>query len=221
MLLASFLALYVAGDAFAAEEDPVMANSYYSPSGNPLTRSLSNSAALRAEFNNLQAGFDRLPDPLVGTKGFSGGQFTNPQITGAFITGSNAWYNGSIYADRLACHWAGATFASPGAVFPTNGIFGVYRTEKANSPFSMLVSAASVTDDYLLFDKFGNVVFGNGTAAKANADTNGFMMIPKSVSIPTGVPANTYASSVPLVYDGTNNKLYVYNGAWRSTAALT
>lgn len=49
--------------------------------------------------------------------------------------------------------------------------------------------------------------------------TTGFLNIPGAAGIPSGTPANT--TGFPLYYDSTNNKIYVYNGSWRSTAALT
>jgi hypothetical protein len=50
--------------------------------------------------------------------------------------------------------------------------------------------------------------------------TDGFIQIPGAAGVPTGVPANT-SGGFPFYYDSTNNKIYVYNGSWRSTAALT
>jgi hypothetical protein len=51
--------------------------------------------------------------------------------------------------------------------------------------------------------------------------TAGFLWIPSAAGPPTGTPANAPSGNVPLYYDTTNNKLYVYNGSWKSTAALT
>lgn len=55
----------------------------------------------------------------------------------------------------------------------------------------------------------GDIVLGGGIAT---ADNSGFIRIPSCAGIPTGTPLNTPA----LVYDTTNNKLYIYNGSWRS-----
>lgn len=67
-------------------------------------------------------------------------------------------------------------------------------------------------------DSAGNVTIG--TAALATAATNGFLYIPSCAGTPTGVPT-AKTGRMPIVYDNTNNKLYVYNGAWKATAALT
>lgn len=65
----------------------------------------------------------------------------------------------------------------------------------------------------------GNIAFG--TAALETSATVGYVMIPSCAGAPTGVPADIPTGQVALHYDSTNHKLYVYSGAWRSTAALT
>ena len=56
-------------------------------------------------------------------------------------------------------------------------------------------------------------------ASLATNMTQGFINIPGAAGAPSGTPANT--TGFPMYYDSTNNKIYVYNGSWRSTAALT
>jgi len=73
-------------------------------------------------------------------------------------------------------------------------------------------------------DFFGgrDMYFGRNlipTATFATNQTTGFINIPGAAGAPSGVPSNT--TGFPLYYDSTNNKIYVYNGSWRSTAALT
>ncbi len=59
-----------------------------------------------------------------------------------------------------------------------------------------------------------------GAAAIATNATDGFLYITSCPGPPTGTPtANT--GRVPMVYDSTNNQIYVYNGSWKKTAALT
>lgn len=65
----------------------------------------------------------------------------------------------------------------------------------------------------------GNIAFND--AALATTATTGYVMIPSCAGAPTGVPADIPTGQVALHFDSTNNKLYVYDGAWLSTAALT
>jgi hypothetical protein len=59
----------------------------------------------------------------------------------------------------------------------------------------------------------GNVIVGS--AALATTATDGFLYIPTCAGTPTGTPT-AYTGMAPLVYDTTNNKLYVYSGAaWK------
>ena len=67
-------------------------------------------------------------------------------------------------------------------------------------------------------DDNGNVAIGS--AALATTATDGFLYVPTCAGTPTGVPTSK-GSTVPIVFDSTNNKLYVYDGSWLSTAALT
>jgi hypothetical protein len=69
-----------------------------------------------------------------------------------------------------------------------------------------------------LKDSF-DVVIGNGS--QTTSATAGFLFIPSCAGAPTGVPASIPSNRIALMYDRTNNKLYAYNGAWKSTAALT
>jgi hypothetical protein len=59
-----------------------------------------------------------------------------------------------------------------------------------------------------------------GSAALATTATDGFLYIPTCAGVPTGVPT-TQTGTVALQFDTTNNKLYVYDGGWLATAALT
>jgi hypothetical protein len=66
----------------------------------------------------------------------------------------------------------------------------------------------------------GNVGVANG-AALGTTTTGGFFCIPTCAGTPTGTPTNVPTGSVAMIYDTTNNKIYIYNGAWKATAALT
>lgn len=58
----------------------------------------------------------------------------------------------------------------------------------------------------------GNVVVG--AAALATNATDGFLYIPTCAGTPTGTPT-AFTGRVAMVFDSTNRKLYLYNGAWQ------
>lgn len=80
------------------------------------------------------------------------------------------------------------------------------------------MNAAATVKTALTLTELQSVVVGN--AALATNATDGFFYFPSCAGTPTGVPtANT--GRVALVYDSTNNIIYIYNGAWKKTVALT
>lgn len=58
----------------------------------------------------------------------------------------------------------------------------------------------------------GNVQVG--LSAPATTATDGFPYIPACAGTPTGVPT-AITGYVPMAYDSTNNKFYIYNGGWK------
>jgi hypothetical protein len=118
----------------------------------------------------------------------------------------------------------GAALSSRGARFQ------LYGNEHATFPGYVRIQTGGVAAgqfvvytgtggaDRLTIDGSGNIV--PGTAALATTAVNGFTYIQTCPGTPTGVPT-AFAGRAALVYDTTNNKLYVYNGAWKATAALT
>lgn len=84
----------------------------------------------------------------------------------------------------------------------------------ANSPLTVYLPLMVDGSSLLLnTSSSGSVVIGS--AALATNATDGFLYIPSCAGTPTGTPT-TYTGRTPIVYDTSNNKIYVYNGAWKS-----
>lgn len=72
------------------------------------------------------------------------------------------------------------------------------------------VFAAELVNSAIKTDGNGNIY----TKAGSTAMTDGFIRIPSAAGAPSGVPTGI-SGTVPLYYDTTNNKIYVYNGSWK------
>lgn len=66
----------------------------------------------------------------------------------------------------------------------------------------------------------GNVVLNGANVALATNATGGFTTIPTCAGAPTGVPAGILTGNVAMVYDSTNDKLYIYRGGWKTTTVF-
>ena len=80
------------------------------------------------------------------------------------------------------------------------------------------VGASTVTTRQK-FTANGNSVMNATGSALATTATNGFLYMPCGAGPPTGTPT-AYTGSVAFYYDTTNNRIYVYNGAWRLIAVV-
>lgn len=81
------------------------------------------------------------------------------------------------------------------------------------------VTALTVSSASSQFQAAADVVVNPG--GNLVAATTGFLFVPSCAGTPTGVPANTYTNCVALQYDRTAHKIWVYDTAWKATAALT
>lgn len=55
--------------------------------------------------------------------------------------------------------------------------------------------------------------------AGSTSMSSGFFRIPAASGPPSGAPS-TIAGTLPMYYDSTNDKFYIYNGAWKSVALM-
>jgi hypothetical protein len=78
----------------------------------------------------------------------------------------------------------------------------------ANIPLRLI----SNNTNGLELSALGSVVLGRQSALATNA-TDGFAYIPTCAGTPTGTPT-AYTGKVAMVFDTTNNKLYIYDGGW-------
>jgi hypothetical protein len=105
---------------------------------------------------------------------------------------------------------AGADLQLAGGPGTGSGAGGSVALRTSTAGGSGSTANAAVTR--LMCDGAGNVVIG--TAALATNATDGFLNIPSCAGTPTGAPT-AYTGRSPIIYDTTNNKLWVYNGSWR------
>ncbi len=103
--------------------------------------------------------------------------------------------------------------------------FRSYRSFTDASNYSRLAMAWNTSTALVMAEgagtgSDGSVAFND--AALATNATVGFVMIPSCAGAPTGTPADIPTGQIPMVWDSTNLKLYVYTGgAWKSSAAFT
>lgn len=100
-----------------------------------------------------------------------------------------------------------AMYISPTATFYIGGDSAPAATYRMEINGKLLVDTDLVVG--------GAVVCGPAIATNATA---GFLYIPTCAGVPTGVPT-TFAGRVAMIYNTTNDKLYVYNGGWKGGTA--
>jgi len=151
---------------------------------------------------------------------FSRGGVIQTQSTGYFAINSTTGIGGS--PDVLLLRDAAGTFAQRNGTNAQTS--NLYRTYTDASNYQRLTKAWSTSTALIHNEGAGTSADGSiafNDAALATDTTKGFIMIPSCAGAPTGTPADIPTGQIPIVFDSTNNKLYVYDGGWLSTAALT
>lgn len=75
----------------------------------------------------------------------------------------------------------------------------------------------ATTTNYAIRTRINDSTF-NGSGGNVGTTAQvGFLYIPTCAGPPTGVPTNAATGHIPIIYDITNNFLYVYNSGWKKS----
>jgi len=99
-----------------------------------------------------------------------------------------------------------------------NGQVRVLHT--ASSVHEIVLTGAAAGANPRIGTTAENLILGTGAALATNA-TAGHILMPTCAGVATGAVTAAGAGKAALVWDSTNKKLMVYDGAWVATAALT
>ena len=182
--------------------------------------------------NNFTLAYDGTQTILNGQNASGGVLIGVNNNWGLYVRGSsipNSPNNGSV-PNAWAYGWSSASQSSgtmdtflfrdaAGVVAQKNAANAQEFRVYGNTTGSKYASVKHDGTNALFVPSTGQTAFASGALA-TNA-TLGFLTIPTCAGTPTGVPANIPTGQVPIIYDTTNNKIAVYNGAWKQTAALT
>jgi hypothetical protein len=160
--------------------------------------------------------------PVNGTIGSTTAQSAITIYGGWLRIGATSGYGIQIGSGPLLYGQASAELTQRNG---TNAqTFQVYRTWTDASNYQRLTSTWSTSTAVIHNEGAGTSADGSiafNDAALATDTTKGFIMIPSCAGAPTGTPADIPTGQIPIVFDSTNNKLYVYDGGWIATAALS
>lgn len=154
------------------------------------------------------------PIDLVGTA--SGGNLVI-RVTNSASDGTSAIQ--ALEANNNYCLFGyggasrGDNLADRGYIYSQHGGFNF--SIAGTNTFEITINGIGTSDRALEIDGSKNFVIGN--AALSTTATDGFLYIPSCAGAPSGTPTSK-TGRIAIVYDSSNNKLYAYNGAWKSVA---
>lgn len=200
-----------------------MSNSYYAAGSVPPTYGPVTSQELRDEFARIEAAFNRLPDPISSSGGgFSGGSFANATLNNPVISGGSIGFNGAPSVAQLRyldVAESNNTFDLDAAGTSSYAYAKLFLSSAADNDLSINTLVLGYQLGRLGVTEEGDVFAGGNPKAPIATDaTEGFLYIPMCAGTPTGTPSLGLTGHVPLIYDSTNNRLYVYDGGWRYAA---
>lgn len=136
-----------------------------------------------------------------------------------------AYFNNEFIINASAAAFpTSPTFDAYGMILRTNGSGTAPFDQAGSLIYRPRLTATTGRSSHLFYtgatpslglrvDELQNVIVGS--AALATNATSGFLYIETCAGAPTGTPT-TYTGRVATVYDTTDNKLYIFNGSWRS-----
>lgn len=114
---------------------------------------------------------------------------------------------GSVISVNTGSNQAAGIFVSP-----ATGTKSLVARPIAAQTVNIFESQDSGGTAHIFINPNQSLVVGN--AALATTATDGFLYLPTCAGAPTGVPT-AETGTAACVYDTTDNKLWVYNGAWK------
>ena len=98
--------------------------------------------------------------------------------------------------------------------------YGTPATNDIRSSIDLATRGSDGLNTRMRIGTQGDVYLRSLGTELATSTTEGFTYIPTVNGVASGVPANTLTGTIPMIYDRANNKIGIYNGGWKWTAAL-
>lgn len=118
--------------------------------------------------------------------------------------------NGHLLGNGTLIYTGDGTVASPAYSFNNDADCGMSRT----GTNQITLNTNGTLGAYFQLMANGDILTSEIAPLATNA-TGGFFNLPTTTGTPTGVPT-TYTGQKSVIYDTGANKLWMYNGSWRS-----